>query len=570
MTAPQPLSQRRARHGVRVLLASVLAVLLAALAVPARAEGNASLVDLEVTLQADGSLRVEHTLTPEGEVPAEVTQRVALRQNVLGDRQYVYRLSDVTVAGAPAQVEESGDAVTITVPTAGTEPISWGYTVTGATFAATATDETLVRWRVLQGLSVSVGEVTGRASIPGLARDFQCLSGPPVAENPGVCRFSASGTEEYPQPEFADGPLGQGEMVLLQFAMPTQAVAVTEQVEHRWTLGRAFSVDPLPLALALGTLLVGGALLWLLHRKAGRDAVGGHPVRVAEFRPVAAGQSEFSLLVPMRPGQVGTLLDERVDPIDVTASLIDLAVRGHLRIEELPRADEFSRTDWKLVHLPGGEGSELAAYEKALLSALTPPEGRDAILVSEIGPAIAAHIDEVQSCLYDDVVQQGWYDHRPDDTRSTWGRAAAVSLVVAVVATVALVAMTPFGLLGLALLAITLGFCFVSQEMPSRTSAGSGLLAGLDDLRRQLATQPTDQMPAGHELHELSEVLPYAIVLGGRDRWIDAIVRADDDPTEPDSTDLAWYHGPPNWYLRHLPESLKNFVSTVSGNLFAR
>ncbi|SDE02579.1 DUF2207 family protein [Auraticoccus monumenti] len=568
MTALHPTSPGRVRTA-RVVVATLLAVLLTSLALPAHADGRASLVDIQVSVGRDGALRVEQTLTFTETPPAEVTQRVALRQNVLGDREHVYSVSDVTTsAGAAPQVEESGDALTITVPTQDASgPVTIGYTVRGATFALDE-DTTQVRWRVLQGLSVSVDEVTGGVNLPGIAEDFQCLSGPPDVANPGVCRFSAAGTEDYPQPQFADGARGEGEVVLLQITIPTQAVAVTEQVERRWTLGGAFSADPLPLGAALGALLLGGLVLFALHRRAGRDASPGTPTRVAEFRPTGPGQSEFSLLVPVRPGQVGTVVDERVDPIDVTASLIDLAVRGHLRIVELPRAEEFARTDWLLVRRPGDE-EQLAGFERALLTALTPAEGREGVLVSEIGPTIAAHIADVQSHLYDDVVSSGWFDHRPDSTRNVWGTAGVLALVVAVVATGVLVALTTFGLLGLALVALALGLCFVGQEMPARTPEGSNLLAGLSLLRSELQTHPTTQVPAGRELHELSEVLPYAIVLGGRDRWIDAIVDADEDG-DADSTDLSWYHGPDHWHLHHLPESLKNFISTVSGNLFAR
>lgn len=557
-------------RSARVVAAALLAVLLTSLVVPAHADGRASLVDIQLAVDPDGSLRVEQTLTFTETPPAEVTQRLALRQNVLGDRENVYSVSDVTTSAGEPQLEESRDAVTLTVPTQDASgPVTIGYTVRGATFAVDE-DTTQVRWRVLQGLSVSVDEVTGGVNLPGIAEDFQCLSGPPDAANPGVCRFSAAGTEDYPQPQFGDSARGEGEVVLLQITVPTQAVAVTEQVERRWTLGGAFSADPLPLGAALGALLLGGLALFALHRRAGRDASPSSPTRVAEFRPTGVDQSEFSLLVPVRPGQVGTVVDERVDPIDVTASLIDLAVRGHLRIVELPRADEFARTDWLLVRQPAaGGGAELAAFEKALLTALTPPEGREGVLVSEIGPTIAAHIADVQSSLYDDVVQSGWFENRPDSTRNAWGTAGVVALVVAVVVTGVLVALTTFGLLGLALVALALGLCFVGQEMPARTAEGSNLLAGLGLLRSELQSHPTTQMPPGRALRELSEVLPYAIVLGGRDRWIDAIADADDDAAA-DPTDLSWYHGPESWHLRHLPESLKNFISTVSGNLFAR
>ncbi|WP_147264048.1 DUF2207 family protein [Desertihabitans brevis] len=555
----------------RAVLMGLLALVLAAVAVPARAEGNASLLDIQVELERSGVARVTQTLTFDGEVPEEITQRIAVRENVLGDREHVYEVTDVRVeADQPLtpEVEQGADAVTVTVPTAGVSgPVSISYSVSGATFASP--EGTQFRWRVLQGLSVSVSEVTGEVTLPGLPTDFQCRSGAPDAANPGVCRFSAAGTDDNPVPVFGDGARGQGEMVELLLTVPAGVVEVTSVENRRWTLGGAFSVDPLPLGLALGVLVLGGLAIFLLHRRAGRDAAPGRPIRVAEFRPVAEGRSEFSVLAAVRPGQVGTVVDERVDPIDVTASLIDLAVRGHLRIIELPRADEFARTDWKLVRRSDGDPSQLAGWEQRLLDALTPPEGRDGLLVSEIGPAIAAHIADVQSALYDDVVRNGWFERRPDSTRNRWGTIGTVALVVAVVATGLLVALTTFGLLGLALLAVALGLVFVGQEMPARTTAGSSLLAGLDALRAELLTHPTEEMPPGRELHELSEVLPYAIVLGGRDRWIDAIVTADDDE-HADPTDLAWYHGPDRWHLHHLPESLKNFISATSGNLFAR
>jgi hypothetical protein len=137
------------------------------------------------------------------------------------------------------------------------------------------------------------------------------------------------------------------------------------------------------------------------------------------------------------------------------------------------------------------------------------------------------------------------------------------------VVTVVLAAFTPFGLVGLALIALGLGLVFVGQEMPARTAKGSALLAGLDALRSDLLTRPTDQMPRGREVQEMAEVLPYAVVLGGADRWLDAIVATDAD-ADADSKDLSWYHGPENWHLRDLPSSLRNFIITVSGNLFSR
>jgi uncharacterized protein (TIGR04222 family) len=303
-----------------------------------------------------------------------------------------------------------------------------------------------------------------------------------------------------------------------------------------------------------------------MHRRSGTDSVfEGDVARVGEFVPTGPGQTEFRVVGDVRPGHVGTVADERVDPIDVTATLIDLAVRGHLRITELPRATEFARTDWDLSRLDGD--GDLRPFERELLEGIAPSGG--SVRVSDLASRVNDSIGAVQNALYDDVVENGWYERRPDAIRNRWTQRAFVGLILAVVVTALLAAFTIFGLVGLVLIVLALGLVFVAQEMPSRTAKGAALLGGLGALRSDLMSQPTSQMPPDRQLQEISELLPYAVVLGGTDRWLDAIVAGDTDAA-PDSEDLGWYHGPPSWHLRDLPDSLKNFITTVSGSLFSR
>ena len=55
-----------------------------------------------------------------------------------------------------------------------------------------------------------------------------------------------------------------------------------------------------------------------------------------DSRPIAV---EFEPPESIRPAQVGLLLDERADTLDVTATIIDLGVRGYLKITELPKTE---------------------------------------------------------------------------------------------------------------------------------------------------------------------------------------------------------------------------------------
>ena len=59
--------------------------------------------------------------------------------------------------------------------------------------------------------------------------------------------------------------------------------------------------------------------------------------------------------------------------MDVTATLLDLAVRGHLRITELPRESAHAATDWTFVRRESTD--KLLDYEHTLLDAVAPIQG---------------------------------------------------------------------------------------------------------------------------------------------------------------------------------------------------
>jgi len=537
------------------------------LALTAHAEGNAVTFIAEGNLAKDGTLKVKQTITLTGAVPPELTQRFETREDLVGDRQYVQQLSDITAMVRDATVQPtitSDDRfTTVTVPTNGATEIVMSYTVTGA--VVTIDGGTALRWGMLQGLSASVAEFSATVQIPTQFSYIRCTAGGPNSTVP--CNFAAAGTDGAQVPTFRDGPRGEGEVVMIDIGFPLGAVASNEVIDYRWTLGRAFSAKPLPLALTLGLLVLGGLALYGIHRRAGVDInPDGQASKVGEFVPTGEGQSEFRVVDNVRPGHVGTVADERVDPIDVTATLVDLAVRGHVMISELPRESDFARADWEIKRVEGSADG-LRPFEQQLLDGIAPAGA--SVRVSELASKVQESIGGVQDALYDEMVSNGWYERRPDATRNRWTQVALAVLIISVVVTGVLAAFTTFGLVGLALIVVSLGLVFVAQEMPARTAKGAALLGGLGALRSDLLSHPTDQMPPGSELREISEVLPYAIVLGGADRWLDAIVASDIDE-DPDSHDLPWYRGPENWHLRDLPNSMRNFVTTVSGSLFSR
>ena len=536
---------------------------------PAQAADAIDTYTAVVKVEADGTLQVTATLTAAEGFPDTLTQRFATSERLVDNQERLYDITDVTAKSEDADLKPSvkrdGDYEVVEIDSGdATGPITLSYTVDGAA-EGESNDTTVVSWRVLQGLSASVQKVAITIEGAGAVMEVACVSGPP--SSPSTCSSFQGGTHDAPNPIFNDGPRGAGEIVQPTVRYPTSEVAANENIKQLWTLDRAFGAGWLQLLAVFFVLVVGGGVVYALHRRIGRDInTAQDPTVVASFRPVGPGESDFVVADGVRPGMVGTLLDERVDPVDVTASVLDLAVRGHLHITELPRESEYAPTDWMFTRKDGPD--DLSPYEISLLDTIAPVDSRTQ--VSTMGPAVLAAVPLIQSELYDEVVERGWYAQRPDDIRNKWARIAWIAVGASIVATIGLVAFTTFGLAGLGLIAVAVGLLFVAREMPSRTAAGTSVLAGLQALQADLMTHPTHEAPRGREYELFSRVLPYAVVLGGQDRWLAAIVEADDDVGTADPTDLSWYHAPDTWHLQDLPGSLKNFLTTLQGTLFSR
>ena len=561
--------QRIAQAVLVVMLTAIVAVTSASVA---RADDPvATSFTFTGVLGSDGRLSVTETISFDA-APDELVQRIATKQRIDESSHFTYEVSDVsaTIDGAAAVTESStdGDYLVLTVDTASAagQDVVITYDVMGTTRTEESSSGplTVMTWRVLQGLSVQVESVKGSFRLPAMTEVVDCTAGPPGT--PDKCDLYASGTSDSPMPTFQTGTRGVGEQVTMVVGVAADAVQPTASVVSEWSLDRAFTLSPLTAAIALGALLLGAALIWQLHRRTGRDdAAGGTAEPVGTFRPVGPGESVFETREGLRPGLVGTVADERVDPVDVTATLLGLAVRGYILITQLPRA-EHGLLDWSL-NRTNQHMDELYDYERILLEALAPVGSETT--VSRLPATLAPVIDRVQGSLYDEVVQRGWFYARPDDTRNQWRTRGFVGTGIAVALALGLVALTNLGLLALVLLLLAGALVWVADRMPRRTARGAQLVDGLGALASLLAHHPTDEMPRGREIPEISRVLPWAVVLGNKDRWLEALVRADEDDA-PDPQAIDWYHAPDTWHLQDLPASLTQFITTVQGLLFAR
>src|SRR5207302_4961554 len=132
----------------------------------------------------------------------------------------------------------------------------------------------------------------------------------------------------------------------------------------------------------------------------------------------------------------------------VTATIVDLAVRGYLRIEEVPKEGWRGKADWNLVQQKQTD-DRLQAYERTLLDGIFESGGRPQVKLSELRNTFASKLHEVEGQLYDDAMEQGWFVRRPDKVRRFWAAMGILASIVGVGALVALAARTHVALLGI-------------------------------------------------------------------------------------------------------------------------
>jgi hypothetical protein len=559
----------------RLLLASTAAIIIAVASVVVAQAADDSSVDIEANLTSEGLFNVTTVITlaePLG--PQEITFDIPKRMDRDGMR-YTYTISDTSVEGfitsEGGSLEQVGEAsmgfqensakMWASVVAPGADTIRITYTVEGATMVSADANMEFV-WPLIASMNIDIAQVSARVSVPPGATNYDCQAGVPGALR--TCSTYSAGTHESKDMQITNNPTNQGEVVQVEVAYPAGAIAVTEQSAPIWNLGRALSPGLKQIGLVALVMALGGLVLYLMHRRMHDAGFRGKPQTIASFETDEAGHTVFVTDQSSRPGMIGTLIDSSVDPIDILASILDLAVRGHLRITEL-ETNRYSPADWSFTRLKGDD--DLKGYEMELLAALTSSSNADNN-VSELSASIGPAIDSVQDSLYQQMLDSSWFSRLPSQkswlTPFSW-----VALACALVATGVLMAFTTYGLVGLALVALACILWAIAQQAHPIARDGAAVFAGLKKLTEDLKSYPADGIDPSDVCDQVSMILPYALVLGGSERWLDIMADADEDQ-EPDSDVLDWYHAPSDWQLKYFPASLESFITSVTGRLYTR
>jgi uncharacterized membrane protein YgcG len=536
---------------------------------------------VRLDIARNGTLHVVETIDYDfGPVPHHgIIRAITDRQHY--DKRYDRRfpISNVHVdgsAGTPIQFTESTTGALHSVKIGDPDRTITGlhryvisYDVRGATTRYRDHDE--LYWNTIGSQwSVLRSNVTVTVQAPASITRATCFTGVTGSQN-GCDNSAVDGREA----RFSDASAFPGEELTVVVAMPRGTIVPKPLpiLDERWSFDRAFSRTPATLGIAGGlfALILGavGALMW----RVGRDrryvgsavdvafgTTGGADERVGLFED-RDSPVEFTPPDGLRPGVVGTLIDERANPLDVTATIVDLAVRGYLKIDEVQKEGWFGKPDWRLTKLK--EGESLLAYEDTLFSALF--KGRDEVTLSGLRRTFADDLHQVQNRLYEDVVQRGWFVGRPDYVRALWTALGIVLLVVGVGLTVLGAIFTHWALVAVPIAIAGLVLTVGAHNMPSRTAKGTGTLRRVLGFRVFIDQSEKDRARFAEEQHLFSEYLPYAIVFGCVHQWAKTFEGLGDRP--PDTS--SWYTGSQVFTALAFADAIDGFTVTTAGTISA-
>jgi uncharacterized membrane protein len=259
--------------------------------------------------------------------------------------------------------------------------------------------------------------------------------------------------------------------------------------------------------------------------------------------------------VPLTAGEVGALVDEKLDPRDITSTIIGLAVKGYIKIEEQKTEGLiFDSTDYYLWKEKGPDNA-LSHFEKLLMGKIFTGEfpGK---MVSDMKNKFYTDLESIKSTLYEELTSKRYFLVSPEKVRRVYS-IAGIIISAACAILFSILFSSPKGvfagiLIGLPVLAF-------SKVMPAKTKAGAAVYMDILGFQEFMNRAEKDQLERMGDKELFSRFLPYAIALNVVDSWAKAFE--------------GMYQESPQWYVSHTglrtfsPSHFSRSISSATSGL---
>ena len=263
----------------------------------------------------------------------------------------------------------------------------------------------------------------------------------------------------------------------------------------------------------------------------------------------------------MCPAEAGTLLDDTIHPRDITSTIIDLAVRGYIKIEE--KVDTFllfHHKDYVFTLLKPREqwGSDLTPHERVMLENIF--LAGTGTRLSDLKNRFYTVIPIVRQDIMSSLKSKGIYTLDPESANG-YSIVAGVVIAILVVAVQVLGWMNLFNsvplLIGSVLVSVLIWWLF-ARQMTAKTVTGARTriaVLGFQEFMNRVDADRIKRMPPD----TFEKFLPYAMALGVEHHWAQAFDGIIKDPP-------SWYVSP-NGYVGFSPLFFSSSMHSMASDM---
>jgi uncharacterized membrane protein len=260
---------------------------------------------------------------------------------------------------------------------------------------------------------------------------------------------------------------------------------------------------------------------------------------------------------PLTPAEVGTLIDEKFDPRDITSTIVGLAVKGYIKIEETKKEGMiFDKTDYVPIKVKESD-THLSPFEDELMRRLfsfSPPR----LLVSTLKNKFYTNLPALKKALYGELIRKKYFLSSPEKVRNSYIVSGIIILVFAVIAFALLVPGSGVKSFIAGILTGTPVLAF-ARFMPVKTRAGASAYMDILGFQEFMNRAEKDRLERMGDKDLFSKFLPYAIALDVADNWANAFE--------------GIYQEPPDWFVSPVgfrtfsPYAFTHSLNSVTSNL---
>lgn len=341
------------------------------------------------------------------------------------------------------------------------------------------------------------------------------------------------------------------------------------------------------LIVFITALIIIFRLWWLKGRDAYYERKSLHdPLALEKTLPLFGSYEpivpEYESPAKLLPGELGVLMDEEVGATDVSATIVDLAVRGYLTIAELPISDLvskftniiegnfFKKFDY-LLKKTTKDYSGLLSYEKKILEEIF--SEREEVKVSDLKDNFVSSLKAIRKSLYSEVVNKKLFYDDPDEVRNKYrGIGVGIMVIAFILMIVGLIIVDQiflfninlfWGLFGSVVACLLSGLILIvwAGSMPKRTAYGRELYRQALGYKIFVSGTEKYRQPFFEQKNIFMEILPYAMIFGVTNKLAMAMKEMGLE------ANANWYIGATAFNIQGFVHNISAFSNTLSTSL---